>query len=399
MNIGELFVNLGVKGGGETQKTLKGVKGGMKDVKSMSLEAKAAIIATVYGLKQLMSQSMQQGTALTQFTNLTGQSIKKLQQWQYVNKLAGGTAEEVTGVVTGMQQAFAQLELGEGPAKYLGLFAEGLAEVQESFDTTKMNDVFYILEKARAFINSPSAKANIGVANEALSSMGISPSMIAGLRGGAFSDRALNAAPTYSEGEANALKNANSQWLQLSETIQKTIGRLNVKFGGQLVKDLKEIVTQMALMAEAAVNLANDLKILAVISESLKGWAMLFKEIREYTSEKDPETASMENAFNKTVANKDGNWGSKTGASFGEAMGDFFRMIIPKDSNSGINMGYMNALKPDVNDVRSGGSNTTINQVLNIGQGANIADVKDGARKGANQGVQSAYRQLSAQGL
>lgn len=289
MNIAELFVNLGIKGDDKTTTKLKSVKGGMNDVKSSSIGAKAAILAAFYGLQRLTSASMNAGVAQVQFANLTGLSTKKLQQWQYANKMAGGSAEEVAGTITGMQQAFAQLQLGEGPAKYLGLFAEGLEKVNESFDEKKMGDVFYTLEKARAFLKG-GGSGNIGVDNEIISSLGISPNMLAGMRGGSFDDSVLNRARIVSDGQAKEAQRIKAMWTDLGDTVEKEIGKLNTKFGGQLVKDLTEVVKQMAFLVSEVIKLGNNLGVFDRLSKAIENVGNLANLVQGITKELNSET-------------------------------------------------------------------------------------------------------------
>lgn len=373
MKIAELFVDLGVKGGDQTQNTLKGVKGGMNQVKSSSIAAKAAIIAAIYGLQRLTTASMNAGVAQTQFSNLTGLSTKKLQQWQHANKMAGGSAEEVTGVVTSMQQAFAQLQLGEGPAKYLGLFAEGLERVGESLDPEQMRDSFYTLEKFRAFVKG-GGSGNVGIDNEIGASLGISQGIIAGSRGGLFDDSILNRARIVSDRQAKEAMRIKAMWTDLGDTIEKEIGKLNTQFGGKLVKDLTDLVKQFAFLTAEIIKMSNEMGVFDRLSTAIQNLANLLDLVRGITQElnaagnpeveqRKSEESTMSqfgngikeiygglwNALASPFSHEDSLSQSQTDANLARA-----RMIAPS-------MAGMNAQLPS-----SKGTNSVINQTQNF---------------------------------
>lgn len=406
MNIGELFVNLGIKGGKDTQNTLKGVKGGMKDIKSVSIEAKAAIVATIYTLKNLMQQSTQNGVALTQFSNLTGQSTKKLQQWQYANKMAGGTAEEVTGVVTSMQQAFAQLELGEGPAKYLGLLAEGLGKVGESLDVEKMNDSFYTLEKFRSFLKS-GGTGKIGVDNEIGTSLGITPGMIAGIRGGMFGDKILNSANPYSEGQAKALQNVHAEWVKLADDIQKTIGRLNVKFGKDLVKDIGGLIKPLSHLVEQLILLSDKVGVferLGKVFENIGNIAEIVTDKVRLLNEGPNKDEEGQNKMGINTMIKSGQLANGGQAlSFLDVLGvmlkDKYGWLFQDASGMNVSQGaYSQAAKPNMGMGFQAAPNVTVNNNNSFPPSANPAQITEKVSTGTVKGVKEAYRQLP-QGL
>ena len=94
MNIGELFVNIGIKGTEKTIQALGNVKSGLGAVASTSLEVKAAIIGAIYALERLISTSADMGMSLANFKILFGNSTKELQQFQNAGREVGLTFEE-----------------------------------------------------------------------------------------------------------------------------------------------------------------------------------------------------------------------------------------------------------------------------------------------------------------
>ena len=143
MNIGELFLNLGIKGTDKTVSSLATVSKGMGDVKSMSLEAKAGILAALYGFEQMIAASAKGGMALQQFGNATGLSTIYLQNLQNAARQVGIATETTTSTVVGLRKAMADMILGGGAPKFIGMFKNfGIA-----FDPTKIRDTYYMIQK------------------------------------------------------------------------------------------------------------------------------------------------------------------------------------------------------------------------------------------------------------
>lgn len=270
MNIGELFINLGIKGSDKTVGQLDKVKSGLKDTASMSLEAKAAIVGAMYALERLFAKSGAAGTGLTNFNALTGLSAKQLQQWQYAARQAGVANEEFEGSVKGVQNSMTNMLMGKGAPEGLAMLASKVG-----FDAKKARDTFYVMQKMQEFAR----QAPPDVGNAVLKSFGASEGTIAAMRRNAFNQKAFNQAPTYSDKEISALDRANTAWSNLGTKIEMAVGRFNAMHGGQLVKDISSIVDKVVKLAEAFTVLAEKLKVFQVIGKVFEGWAHIFSGI------------------------------------------------------------------------------------------------------------------------
>ena len=82
MKVADLFVNIGVKGSGETAKGLTEVKAGLDEVYSSGLAAKALMASVLYGIGALTKHAGDEGMNLKKFANYTGLSTDALQRWQ-----------------------------------------------------------------------------------------------------------------------------------------------------------------------------------------------------------------------------------------------------------------------------------------------------------------------------
>lgn len=270
MQIAELFVNLGLKGADQTGKALGGVKSSLGDVKSMSLEAKAAILAVVYGLEHLMSNSAQTGTALMNFNALTGMSAKSLQQWQYAARQAGVSGEELTGSMKGVQNVMANMLLGKGAPEGLAMVANKVG-----FDLNKARDTAYVMQQLQKFAQS--VPQDVG--NQMLKSFGVSEGTIAAMRRNMFTQENFAKAPTYSDKEVSTLNKVDVAWANLGQTVQMAIGHFTSKHGLSLVNDLAKATAEILKLANAFTVLADKIKLFDTIDQVFKGWGMIFQII------------------------------------------------------------------------------------------------------------------------
>lgn len=260
LNVGELFISLGVQGSEKTIGAITGVTQGMGGLASTSLEAKAAILGAMYGLERLMSASAQMGTGLTNFNALTGMSTRQLQQWQYAARQAGVSGEEMTGSLKSVQGAMTNMLLGKGAPAGLGMLAQKVG-----FDTSRARDTFYVMEQLQKFAKS--APADIG--NNVLKSFGIGEGTIAAMRRGVFNDKNFSKAPVFGEKEIASLDRGNIAWSNLGQKIEMAVGHFNAAHGEQLVNDISKIVDQVLKLTNALVKLSEQLKVFQVLEKAI----------------------------------------------------------------------------------------------------------------------------------
>lgn len=389
MQVGEMFVKLGIKGDASATKGIDKVRGGLEDVKKMSLQAKAAIVGVVFGLQRLMTGSMQQGVALQQFANFTGMSTKALQQYQFAARQAGLQNEEITQSVVGMQSAFAQLKLNKGPQEYLGYFATTLKEIGKDFDYNKMEDAFYTMQKMREFVEG-GGTGQIDIDNQILQSLGATQGMIAGFRGGAFNENILNSAQVYSDKESKALSNVNAGWVRLGETVQKAVGRMNVKFGGQLIQDLTKITESVVKLTTQLLLLSESSGAFGRLSKAIENVANLIDLVSGIAGEEGQKSSSAWGSALDEVKKNPNRFNPQQGGILGA-----LSQLFPAGTN-GVQLAQsrldrLNAMPtPGLPNSQSG--TTTFNQTLNFqNDGSNAQDVGRASRNG----VLEAYQQTN----
>ena len=258
MNIADLFVNLGIKGTEKTVGALSNVGKGLGNVSSMSLEAKAGILAVLYGFERLVAASGAAGTGLVNFNALTGISAQTLQQWQYAARQAGESNEDLAGSFKGVQNVIANMLLGKGAPEGMQIFAKTVKD----FDMTRLRDTPYMMSK----IAEAAQKLPKDVGNNLLKSLGASEGFLTSSRRGVFTEANFKKAPHYSDGELKSLDKANIAWSNLGTEIGMAIGDFNAKHGRQLVTDISKITDQVLRLVNALDNLATKVKLFDAIA-------------------------------------------------------------------------------------------------------------------------------------
>lgn len=270
--VGELFLDLGIKGAEKTVGAVMGAKKALQEVGSTSLETKAAIVGAMYALQRLFAASGAMGTGLTNFNALTGLSAKQLQQWQFAARQAGVANEEFTGSVKSVQNAMTNMLLGKGAPEGLAMVANKVG-----FDAKRARDTFYVLQQLQKFaMQSPP-----DVGNAVLKSFGLGEGTISAMRRGMFNPAAFAKAPTYGDNEIKQLDRANIAWSNLATKIEMAFGRFNARHGGQLVSDISKIVDQVVKLAEAFTRLAEKLKVFEGIGKVFQGWSLIFENLSD----------------------------------------------------------------------------------------------------------------------
>lgn len=380
MTIAELFVNLGVKGADSAGKALGGVKSGLGEVKSMSLEAKAGIIAVVYGLERLMSQSAQMGTSLLNFNTLTGISTKDLQQWQYAARQAGVSGEEMTGSLKAVQSAMTNMLLGKGAPEGMAMLANKVG-----FDPARARDTLYVMSQLQKFAQA--VPKDVG--NAMLKSFGLSEGTIAAMRRNMFTQDTFKKAPTYSEGEVNQLNKVDVAWANLGQKIQMAMGHLTSKHGLQLVTDISKITSEIFKMLDAFARLAEKLKFFQGIAKIFEGWGLIFGGVASAVDKVSSNKGGVAEGFKKL-------W-SENATSMGEAFQGM--MISIKESLEEGSEPQTPAAQKVVPPMKPQSPSSKV-QNINVNQNLNFQhDGKDSKKTGASvhKAVKDAYRQMSAQ--
>ena len=236
MIVGDLFVKLGIGGAKEAKKELGGVTDGMKKFRLMSVAVAGASLGMVAGLGKLTASSNAYGAALLGFGTLTGQSIKKLQEWQRAGREAHATNEEVAQSISSVNKAMAQIALGRNVPSGWAAISGAVGGID--YERAK-GDTFYMMRQlqkyAKDFKNLSGGLHAEGNAIDFLKSFGLTDNVITGMMRGVFNKKNFAKANLYTDWETQRLSKMKSQWATMFDGVEKSIGRLNVKFSKELL--------------------------------------------------------------------------------------------------------------------------------------------------------------------
>ncbi len=272
MNIGELFINLGIKGSEKTIGALTSVSKGMGEAKNMSLEAKAGIIGAMYALERMFAASGAAGTGLTNFNAILGVSAQTLQKYQYAARQMGVANGEVEGTFKSLQSVITKSLMGQAPTG-LARLANVVGDISSADMLRFQQNPELLIQKLQQYAQK---EKNVGLRNEVLRSFGVGDSMIAAMARGGFNPGAINRAPTYGDKEIAALDRANIAWANLGNKIEMAVGHFNAKHGGQLVRDISMITEKVVILVESFVKLAESVKVFQLIGKAFEGWGKIF---------------------------------------------------------------------------------------------------------------------------
>lgn len=193
MNLAEFFIKVGTKGDGDTKKNMLSLSGTIKEVRSSSLAAKAAILGVLYGIERFTGAAGEKGNNLLNFAAATDVSAQSLQKWQYALGQVGVKGEEVTGTISAIQKAIQNMQLGKGAPEGFQQFVQSVG-----VDLNKVNDIPYLLSKAQEFAkkSGPILRKRfvegLGVGENLFGALVRNPTLNPeGLRGVALSDKQL----------------------------------------------------------------------------------------------------------------------------------------------------------------------------------------------------------------
>lgn len=392
MNIAELFVNIGVKGGEAIGKTLGSVKTGLASIAESSLAAKAAVLGVVIGLERLTGFASQAGMQLSKFQTLTGGSTDELQKWQYALGRFDVSAEETQGTLTHLQSAMADMKLtGQAPAG-LNMLANTVG-----FDPKKSDDMFYVMGKIQEFLKSqPTA-----MGNQIAKTFGLSENMIQGMRLMNLEKDKIAKGNIINPGEIQRLTQINKAWKDFWFTLRSMgikfvaaegIAGIHALMGafkalmaaGKYVSDLVkrfEILKYVLIGIGAVIGIA-----FAPLTTIITGLILLLSDIQKFREGKDSVIG--------TVANKvQGFFGGGTeGKKKGEEGGGIFSSLFGGGKENAASKLVTPPMPNETSNQK--GSDYNVTNTFNI-DGANSSP-KEIANE-SSKSIDRTFRQMSAQ--
>lgn len=278
VGIGDLFVNLGIKGSEKTLGALSATKEGLAATGSTALETKAAILAAVYAFGRLMETSGKLGTSLTNFNALSGGLAQTLQKYQYVGKQVGVTAQEMEGSFSHIRQSMTEMIAG-------GAAPIGWQELAKKMGFTAANAAAFI-EHPEQLIQALQGYAqlehNVGLRERTIKSFVPGENMGGAIVRNAFTPGLLSKAPTFSDKELSSLTKADAAWERIADSVEKAFGHFNAAHGAKIAADLEKIIKPLERLAEQLLKIADRAKVFQAISDSMRGWAEMLSHFDKF---------------------------------------------------------------------------------------------------------------------
>lgn len=276
MKVGELFVNLGVKGAEKTVGALKSAKDGLSGIAETSLATKAAVAGVLYELGRLTASSNQYGLSLELFNRRTGINLDYLQRMEALMRKEGVSADKTMKSFEGLQDVIAQMATSEGVPKGFGVIADLLGP--ENFDPAKLVDFEYAM--SRIWMAAKKVADQPAIRNRVFGGLNMDKDFLATLSTTTKKLSDIKPSEIYNPKERTALSNMAKGWADLGNQIEKIIGRLNIRFGPTFLKGFQEIVPEIAKAITAIGDLIVKLNVLHGIA---RVFHILAAGIREFT--------------------------------------------------------------------------------------------------------------------
>lgn len=369
-SVGDLYVNLGIRGADKTIDAITGVKKGFGDITSMSIEAKAAILAALYGFDKLFQSSNQLGMNLTNTATLLGGDhwLQALQKYSYIAKQIGSSNEEVSSTFLALRKSAADIEMGGGPPKFMLSINEALTKGGlGAIDFKKaLNDSEYFFQKLQEFASKTNVRPELK--DQWLASIIGSDKLRAGMINNVFTPGALAHAPSLSDNQVKALNHTYQSESKLKSKIQLEFDKFDAKHGDELVNHVSKIVESISSLAENLDKLAERLYVFDGLNHAL---SFLADSLGTYADVADALSGGGKNKKGETVAGAAYQAWIKT-----TPVGAFFNL-------------YKEMLNKVEHGAGGKGGATTFNQHFH---GANLHDkqgMADAAKHGASQGKQN----------
>lgn len=275
--VGEMFMELGVKGSNATVGALGEARKGIMELGSMSLEAKAAIIGLFYTLEKLFTATGQQGVALTNMNTVTGMSVKTLQQYEFALRQVGGTAAEMDQTFKGLQNSITNMIFGKGAPERLLAVVSQLKKAGIDIGNQEQKQWAEHPEKLLQRLQQYAQLKTVPLFEKSnfLKSFGLGDNVVAALEKNAFRPEIFKQASVYSDKTVAGLNASAIAWSNVADKFEHAFGMITSKFGGPLAADFEKLVDPVAHLAAAIIELSDKMKLLQGIGKTFEGWAKI----------------------------------------------------------------------------------------------------------------------------
>jgi hypothetical protein len=385
MKVGELYIDLIVKGGDQSAKATKEVKVQMGGLKEEALAAKAAVLAAVYAFQKLLTGPMDVGSNLHVLSKYTGESVKSIQAVQYALSQAAGVDFDETAQAIGTAfNNIAKYKTSIGPILGGGPLARVLVGTEEDYSSaTKFMD--YVRKVFQDPRLNQFQKAALGDV------LGLSQKMQVALADPKLKNKSLLdfVMPGAMSGkQAETMNRAQGKMDTVARQVKTMLASLSSAIAPDTLDAVSKVLVAVERFATAITSIAAAIGIIKGLKGVLKGLA---EEIELFGKSANlfAQGATGEKPLGEAIS---AGYMKYLEALYMMFIGSRFKMMHPGEKDP-----LKESLFPKTPATQPKGkqeSHSSINQTINIqGNFDGASDVADAVK----QETRRAFRQLTSQ--
>ena len=315
MNIGSLFVDIGLEGAGSAIRGIGSVTKGLRDASLIANQSLQFMTRFFESGKKIVLESSQMGTSILNNSKTLDIATTQLQKWDYAARLSGANIGEMDNAFKSLQSSILGLREGDAPEYFNMLFSE-ISKIDPELDTVRFlsGDLEYAMGVIRKVAKNSSA--DISIINAALSNLGFSEGVSNFLR---LSDVNLNGISKdliISDKNVKNLNEMDKKITEIGQVWKVAFAEASTVFDKSFFTDLRDIIKELAELLKSVVQLMKD-------SGILKGT----KDIAGFVSS---ETKTLSDLINGRVSV------GKVAADTGKASWDLIEPFLTMAKNNSI---------------------------------------------------------------
>lgn len=275
-SVGDLVVNLGITGAEKTFGAVDGVRKGMKELGSTSLETKAMIVGAFYALERLFTSSGAFGIGMTNSKTLIGETSKTIQQYENNAQRLGVANGSMTQTLLKLKQAMVDL-------KFKGQAPEGMFWIHAVLGDAKVSDIDkYIKDPSFLFqrLRDYALKEKVpGLALDRLKSFIPDQNLIARIMQGHMGQDEIANSPFLSDAIITRLEKTGLAWNKLGIDIEGAFHSFASFRGADIAKEIDSLVAPTLRLVTALDKLAEKLHVFKLIGKSFEGIDLILESL------------------------------------------------------------------------------------------------------------------------
>lgn len=278
MKVGELFVELNVKGSDKTVNAFTSVKQSLNETASMAFATKAALLGVAYSIEQMASAAGSNAQNLINQNAALGINVQTLQKYEAVATRFGAAKGAVTGAFrsfSGMTAEYAMT--GKVPAR-LSL-AAGVIGDPGFLQAMERGDYPAVLQYLQKFAHSGINKNQVLATLNSLGAGGVADQVMRG----SFNKKTLSEAPATSAATIKALDEMEQKFAIVGQKFAVMRDNFVAAWGPDLAKDMENLIPAIERLATSFMNLEKATLFMTGVAKAMEGLSSFFDGITLYS--------------------------------------------------------------------------------------------------------------------